>query len=37
MPNQILMIAPYMHHGIWVFDDPARELQQEPFVSGTPQ
>ena len=37
MPNQIQVIAPYFHHGTWVFDDPVVGLQQEPFVSGVPE
>ena len=37
MPNQIFVIAPYWHAGTWVFDDPARDLQQEPFVMGVPE
>ena len=37
MPNQILVIAPYWHAGTWVFDDPGRELDKEPFVEGIPQ
>ena len=32
--NAINVIAPYRLHGSWVFDDPAKGLQQEPFVSG---
>jgi hypothetical protein len=32
--NAIHVIAPYKHHGVWVFDDPARDLAQEAFVSG---
>ncbi len=32
--NAINVIAPYKHHGQWVFDDPARGLRQEPFVAG---
>ena len=32
--NAINVIAPYKHHGMWVFDDPRVGLQQEPFVSG---
>ncbi len=32
--NAIHMIAPYRHHGTWVFDDPRVGLHQEPFVSG---
>ena len=34
MPNQILVIAPYWSDGSWVFDDEARGLRREPFVSG---
>ena len=37
MPNQIHVIAPYWHAGTWVFDDSARDLQQEPFVMGVPE
>ena len=29
-----MAIHPYKHHGLWVFDDPAVGLVQEPFVSG---
>jgi hypothetical protein len=36
MPNQILVIAPYWHAGTWVFDDPDRGLDKEPFVMGVP-
>lgn len=36
MPNQIFVIAPYWHAGTWVFDDPSRDLEQEPFVMGIP-
>lgn len=32
--NAIHVIAPYKHHGTWVFDDPARGLVREAFVSG---
>ena len=32
--NAINVIAPYKHHGMWVFDDPRVGLVQEPFVSG---
>jgi hypothetical protein len=32
--NAIHVIAPYKHHGMWVFDDARAGLQQEPFVSG---
>lgn len=37
MKNQIRVIAPYWLHGSWVFNDPATELVQEPFVSGVPE
>ena len=33
----MLMIVPYWSGGTWVFDDPARGLAREPFVSGVPQ
>src|ERR1051325_8741277 len=32
--NAINVIAPYKHHGQWVFDDPHVGLVQEPFVAG---
>ncbi len=32
--NAINIIAPYKHHGMWVFDDPHVGLTQEPFVAG---
>jgi hypothetical protein len=32
--NSILVIHPYKIEGVWVFDDPAVGLVQEPFVSG---
>ena len=32
--NSINVIAPYKHHGMWVFDDSRVGLVQEPFVSG---
>lgn len=34
MTNAIMVIHPYKHEGVWVFDDPAAELVKEPFVSG---
>lgn len=39
MANQITVIAPYWldEAGTWVFDDAAKGLQQEPFVSGVPE
>jgi hypothetical protein len=32
--NAINVIAPYKHHGMWVFDDERVGLKQEPFVAG---
>src|SRR3954463_3748969 len=32
--NAINVIAPYKHHGMWVFDDARVGLHQEPFVAG---
>lgn len=32
--NSLLVISPYKHAGLWVFDDPSVGLRQEPFVSG---
>jgi len=32
--NSIVAIHPYKSEGMWVFDDPAVGLRQEPFVSG---
>jgi hypothetical protein len=32
--NSLIAIHPYMTEGLWVFDDPAVGLRQEPFVSG---
>ena len=34
--NQPMMIEPYWSSDLstWVFDDPAVELEQEPFVKG---
>ncbi|MEX1028313.1 MAG: DUF6717 family protein [Candidatus Paceibacterota bacterium] len=39
MTNQIQVIAPYWLENAqtWVFDDPATDLVQEPFVSGVPE
>ncbi len=34
--EQIFVLMPYHHNGTWVFDDPARSLIKEPFVSGIP-
>jgi hypothetical protein len=32
--NELIAIHPYRARGLWVFDDPAVGLRQEPFVSG---
>ena len=32
--NSLMIIAPYKHHGMWVFDDPAVGLDKEPFIAG---
>lgn len=32
--NSILVIHPYKHEGVWVFDDARVGLVQEPFVAG---
>lgn len=32
--NSIMVIAPYRHLGMWVFDDERVGLVQEPFVGG---
>ncbi len=32
--NSLMVIAPYKHHGMWVFDDPAVGLNKEPFIAG---
>ncbi|MGO4262226.1 DUF6717 family protein [Lysobacter sp. TAB13] len=32
--NAIVAIHPYKTHGMWVFDDLAVGLREEPFVSG---
>lgn len=39
MANQIMVIAPYWleEAQLWVFDDPATDLKQEPFVEGVPE
>lgn len=39
MANQIMVIAPYWLEDakLWVFDDPATGLKQEPFVEGVPE
>lgn len=37
MSNELLVIHPYKHSGVWVFDDPAVGLEREPFVAGMPE
>ena len=32
--NSLMVIMPYKHHGMWVFDDPAVGLDKEPFIAG---
>lgn len=32
--NAIMVIHPYKHEGMWVFDDENVDLFREPFVSG---
>ncbi len=32
--NSLLVIAPYKHHGMWVFDDLETGLSKEPFIAG---
>lgn len=38
MSNAILVIAPYYDEtvGTWLFDDPSRGIEREPFVEGVP-
>ncbi|OYW17217.1 MAG: hypothetical protein B7Z55_12980 [Planctomycetales bacterium 12-60-4] len=35
--NSIMVIAPYVDAGTWVFDDPSTGLVKEPFVAGIPE
>jgi hypothetical protein len=37
MSNSIMVIAPYLYNGTWVFDDPEVGLSKEPFVAGIPE
>ncbi|MDQ6860911.1 MAG: hypothetical protein M3032_07130 [Verrucomicrobiota bacterium] len=32
--NSLMVIAPYKHQGMWVFDDPNVGLNKEPFIAG---
>ena len=34
MSNALMVIFPYRHKGMWVFDDEDVGLRKEPFVSG---
>ena len=36
MANTIMVISPYRYSGTWVFDDPSKGLEKEPFVAGVP-
>lgn len=35
--NEINIIFPYKHKGVWVFDDENVALNREPFVAGIPE
>jgi len=35
--NQINVINPYLYSGVWVFDDPAKELDKEALIGGMPE
>lgn len=35
--NSINVIRPYRWEGLWVFDDPAKGLDKEPFIEGMPE
>ena len=37
MANAMMVILPYQHNGIWVFDDDKTGLVREPFVFGIPE
>lgn len=32
--NSLMVISPYRHQGMWVFDDAAVGLSREPFIAG---
>ncbi len=36
MKNSIMVLCPYLHQGMWVFDDDSVDLVREPFVAGIP-
>ena len=33
--NSLMVISPYKHHGMWVFDDPSVGLDKEPFIAAS--
>jgi hypothetical protein len=35
--NSLRVIFPYRRNGVWMFDDAATGLSQEPFVAGIPE
>lgn len=35
--NQINVIKPYLFEGVWVFDDPAKDLDKEALIGGMPE
>jgi hypothetical protein len=35
--NAMMVIFPYKRNGVWMFDDEAVGLKQEPFVCGAPE
>ncbi len=37
MANAMMVIFPYRHNGLWVFDDDKVVLVKEPFVFGVPE
>lgn len=37
MNNSLMVLNPYYHSGMWVFDDPNTGLVREPFVAGVPE
>jgi hypothetical protein len=37
MSNTLMVIHPYNKSGIWMFDDEATGLREEPFIAGIPE
>lgn len=35
--NSLMVLHPYLHNGMWVFDDESKGLDKEPFVAGVPE